>query len=437
MKLIRNDKLLVFINLVVFLIFTVYISNAQNVKAIVINEQSNTPIVGVNVYVKKIAIGTTTDDKGEFKLKYFSKISENDTLNFSCVGYESQRITFSELKVNKYIVKLSESVQRIKEVTVTYKQQQKLQVSYSKLASLQEGLKSFGSVLIDDKIWVIGGDMSWFHKQASLSWEDYSDKQYVYDIHTNKWATSSLDFSKRAYHNILNYNDKIYVIGGKTLSRNKRLERLNDKIEVYNIKQNTILVDNTNPHQAVNFASFVHNDNLIVVGGSTKIKVNGEKECSNKVHLFNLKTGYWYELDDMPIAKETKGILIHNMIYLIGGYNFKPLDEIETYNIETGEWNVEGHLFYNVARPAIAYNDSIIYIFEYGRIQTYNIITKQLNLYSIDLWLNSCELFCANNKLYILGGTINDETLIQPSSDLYSIDLNEFKRVVIYDTKVL
>jgi hypothetical protein len=63
-------------------------------------------------------------------------------------------------------------------------------------------------------------------------------------------------------------------------------------------------------------------------------------------------------------------------------------------------------------------------------------------MYSIELPLKSSEMFYANNKLYLLGGWIKyetsvDEYSIVPSSDLYSIDLNEFHKAVIYDTKTL
>jgi hypothetical protein len=139
----------------------------------------------------------------------------------------------------------------------------------------------------------------------------------------------------------------------------------------------------------------------------------------------------------MPIAKETKGILINSTIYLIGGFNLNPLKEIETYNLTTAEWKTEGQLFYEVERPALAYNENIIYIFEDGKIQTYNIETKELNMYSIDLPLKNSELFYANNTLYLLGGFQQDEFSISPSLNLYSIDINEFKKTKIYNTKKL
>ena len=440
MKFERSSRILVLISLILILVFSTHISTAQNIKGVVLEEKSNKPLAGVNVYIKKTGLGTSTNENGEFHFKYFSIVSEFDTLNFSSIGYITKKITLSGLKENNYVVMLSESIEHLKELTVTARLKTKFQIDYTRLTPLKDGLYSFGSVLVDDKIWVIGGDETFVTaggpNKASFKWENYSDKLYIYDISTDKWTTSELKFSKRAYHCIQYYNDKIYALGGKTLSISKNLEYLDDKIEVYDIKHNSILVDNTNPHQTVNFASFLYEDNLIVIGGSSRIIINGEKECSRKVHLINLKTGLWYELNDMPVAKETKGVLVNSTIYLIGGCNYKTLDNIETYNIATGEWKVIGQLFYGVVRPAVAYNDNIIYIFEDGRIQTYNIETKKLNLYSIDLPLKSSELFYTNNKLYILGGLINDGA-IEPSPDLYRIDLSEFKRAVVYDTMTL
>ena len=452
MKPERKYRILGLINLLLFFVFSTSIATAQNTRGTVLDAKSDKPLSEVNVFINNTGIGTSTNDKGEFHLSYSDKLKEIDTLIFSCIGYTTKKITFSDLKGNGNIVLLSESVQLLGEVTIVSDMQLKLQVEYTRLTALKYGLYSFGAVLIGDKIWVIGGDESNddgrgfksisfvgpnIKLNSNFSWQNYCGKLQIYDIPSDKWIVSNLKFNKRAYHNIHFFNNKIYVLGGKRLSSGRKSEYLDEKIEVYDIKHNTILVDKTNPHQAANFASFVYNDNLIVLGGSTSLKINEEKEFTAKVHLLNLKSGYWYELNDMPVARETKGLLINNTIYLIGGNILKPLEEIETYNIASAEWKVEGQLFYGVEKPALAYNDNIIYIFEEGRIQTYNIVTRELNMYSIDLFLKSSELFYANNKLYIVGGFVEHETSVTPSSELYCIDLSEFNKSVIYFTKTL
>lgn len=432
--------------LLIILTFAPQIIKYQSIIGRVLDSQNN-PLIGASIIVNRIGIGTTSKEKGEYNLNYNIKISESDSITFSFIGYTSQKLTISELKKKNFIVVLTESVQPIKEVSITNeKKHLKLQIAYKKLESLKYGLYSFGAILIDDKIWVVGGDKSYqsgrglrpmFSTKPSFSYESYSDKLCIYDIKTNKWIESNQKFSKRAYHNIQYYNGKVYVIGGKKLSTNRIKEYLADEVEVYSIKDSNILTDNTNPHQAVNFASFVYNDNLIVMGGSTKLTRFEEKICTNKTHLLNLNTGLWYELTDMPTAKEAKGVLINSTIFLIGGFNKKPLDNIETYNITTGEWKVLGQLFFEVERPAVAFNGNTIYILEDGRIQTYDINSKQLKLYSIDLPLKSSELFYINDKLYLLGGFVEDTSYKEPTSNLYSIDINEFNTTATFGSKTL
>ncbi|MCK5028462.1 MAG: carboxypeptidase-like regulatory domain-containing protein [Bacteroidales bacterium] len=426
----------------------------QNIKGIVLDSQNNEPLIGVHVYFIKINEGTSTNSKGEFNLKIHSKINIKDTIQFSCIGYKTKKITYNNLEENKFIIPLSVDIHILKEVTIVPKLL-KSNLNYTKLTSITDGLYSFGSLIIGDQIYVISGDASYKEDMAlealsnyannpnfiggikpDFSWEEFKGSMYIYDINTDKWRVSNLSFRERAYHNIHFYNNKIYVIGGKRLSTNRVYEYLDDKIEVYYLKSDTILIDNVNPHQAVNFASFVYNKNIIIAGGSTKLQIDGQKEYSNKVHVFNLETGYWFELKDMPKAKETKGVLIHNKIYFIGGFNFQPLKEIETYDLITSEWEIEGELFRGMERPAITFYKNIIYIFEDERINTYNVETKELNEYLIDLPLLFSELFFANNKLYLLGGYIKEDFRTKPSSDLYSIDIKEFEKTKVNKCKV-
>ena len=449
MNFIKRYRISITLKLIIIFIVQVFYLTAQN-KGIVLDGKSNKPLSGVNIYTFNRKEVTVTNGKGEYHLHNISKMNMTDTIFFSYVGYVSGKIPLRELKEMNFVVTLTEDDKILKEVTVvTNKLPLQPELRYKKLASLKEGLYSFGSTLIGDKICIIGGDASFgedqtlkaldlygddflSHLKSSFNWQEFSGNLQIYDIPTNSWTNSKLKFRKRAYHTVQYYNGKIYVLGGKMLSGDGKTEYLDDKIEVYDIKKNTILVDHTNPHKAINFATFVYNDNLIVMGGSTRLKINGEKEYSNKVHLLNLKTGYWYELDNMPEAKESKGVLIGNTVYLIGGFNAKALNEMETYNITTGNWNEEGKLTFEVERPGIAYNGNVIYVFDDGKIQTYNILTKELNVYLIDLALKSSELFYKDNSLYIVGGTEYDDYSFSPSADLYRVDLSEFKRTEIY-----
>lgn len=446
---------------VFILALSTFSSFGQNISGKVLDNKNNLPIKNVNVYLTKTKEGTTTNKKGEFNLKFKPLAKPTDTITFSIIGYASKSFALMELKINSNTIHLSEKIEELKEVLLNSDKKLNSKIQFNKLSPLKRGIHSFGSSLIENKIYVIGGDASYIEdtaKKALLemgsasestfedllkrlrfnpTWINYKGDLHMYDIKIDTWTTSDLKFRKRAYNTINYYNNKIYVIGGTRLSTNRKFEYLDDKIEVFDIKTKSIIIDDTNPHQATNFASFIYNNNIIVMGGSVKLKKNGKKLFTNKLHIYNLESGYWYQLKDMPEAKEVKGVLIKNKIYLIGGFNNKSLKEIETYDITNGKWEKEGELFSPIAIPALAYHNNFIYIYNNEKICTYNIETKELTEYLIDLPYKSSELYYFNDKLYILGGYFENEYSKTPSRNLYSIHLSEFEKTAISKSKKL
>ena len=422
------------------------------------NPKNNLPIEDVNITVNRFNTSTLTDEKGKFKINISSKLQETDSINFSHIGYTPKTISISELRKKDFIIYLDEKIESLVSVTISEKKPLKTKITFTKLAPLKHALSSFGSVLKDNKIYVIGGDASFAtdawkklnYEKIDPTMEDYlrelsfqfSGQAYkgnllVYDIKANLWETSKLKFRKRAYHNLNEHNGKIYVLGGKRVSANGVFEYLDDKIEVFDIKNQTITIDNTNPHQASEFASFRHSNNIIIMGGSIKMNGNGVKEYSNKVHSYDINSGYWYELAEMPTAKETNGVLIQDKIYLIGGDNSKPLSTMESFDLLTEKWNTEGELFYGISNPAIAQNDGIIYFFENEKIYSYDTNIKQLKEYLINLPMKGSELYFSDNKLYLIGGYIENYYSKFPSANLFSIDINEFENTKPNRTKFL
>jgi hypothetical protein len=450
------SKIFIFI-----LALSTFTSFGQKISGKVLDNKNNLPIKNVNVYLNKTKEGTTTNKKGEFKLKFKSLAKQTDTITFSIIGYTSKSFTLNELKVNNNTIHLSKKIEVLNEVVLNSNKKLNSKIQFNKLSPLKGGVYSFASSLIKDNIFVIGGDASYIEDTAKRtflemgsysesvfsdllkrlrinpSWLNYKGNLQIYDIITDTWTTSDLKFRKRAYNNSNYYNNKIYVLGGTRLTSNRKFEYLEDKIEVFDLKTQTIVIDDTNPHQATNFASFIYDSNIIVMGGSVKLKDNGEKLFTSKSHIYNLESGYWYQLSDMPEAKEVKGILIKNKIYIIGGFNNKPLKEIESYNLTTGEWEKEGELFSPIAIPALAYHNNFIYIYNNKKICTYNIETKELTEYLIDLPYKSSELYYFDDKIYILGGYFENEYSKKPSKNLYSIHLSEFEETAINKSKKL
>ncbi|WPO76955.1 kelch repeat-containing protein [Flavobacterium sp. KACC 22761] len=439
------------------LIIIPFFSNAQIINGIIKSQIGNLPIEDANAYVLHAKIGTITNDKGEFSLN--QKIEENDTLQVSHIGHITSKIAIADLKKLNYIIILKDDIQNLKNVKISNRNVKlKPKLHSIKLAPLPTKIASFGSILNNNKIYILGGDASikadpWekvrqerpeftmqdYLREISFNPNMFSYKKdlLIYDIQNNSWEDSNLKFKKRAFHNLNYYNGKIYVLGGKRISNNGIFEYLQNEIEVFDIKNQNIQVDKTNPHQASNAASFTYNDNIIVIGGSIKMDANNEKTFTNKAHQYNITSGYWYELPSMPVAKETSGVLINDKIYLIGGSNGKNTSQIEFFDLKTEEWHTEGELFTALERPAVTFNENIIYFFEDNTMYLYDIQSKQLKQYITDIRLKGSSMHYYNNKLYILGGTTQDYFSTLPSDNVYSIDIEEFDKTQLNRIKVL
>lgn len=437
--------------IILILLLSPLLGFTQNVKGTVLDKKSNLPIQDVNINLNQSDGSTTSNENGKFNLKNSRNIEDDDSLYVSHIGYTSKKISFSEMKKNNYLIFLDEKIENLIGLTLSaanHNKELKSKLNFTKLASLPYSISAFGALLYQDKIYVIGGDGSFktdawkklqYEKpnsemndylkelQFEFSGQYYKGNLLIYDTNTNQWEKSILKFKKRAYHNLNIYNNTIYVLGGKRVSVNGKFEYLEDKIEVFDTNKETVSIDNTNPHQAANFASFTYNGTIITMGGSIKMSENGAKTYSKKVHSYDINSGYWYELKDMPIAKETNGILFKDKIYLIGGFNDKPLSTIERFDITTETWTTEGELFNNLNYPGITNIEDMIYFFENEKIYTYDIATKTLKEYLINIPLKDSKLYYCDDKLYLLGGYLENYYSKYPSSSLFSINIDEFE----------
>jgi len=137
----------------------------------------------------------------------------------------------------------------------------------------------------------------------------------------------------------------------------------------------------------------------------------------------------------MPVAKETNGVLVNDKFYLIGGYKAKALFSIESFNLKNGKWKKEGELFSGMIKPALAANNGVIYIFNNGKLVTFNTLTAEMNEYLIELHLENSKMFFFNDKLYILGGFNENNYSMYPSKGVYSIDIEELPKTKIHKSE--
>ena len=434
----------------------------QYIQGQITDNVTGKPVKDVHVYIDDVEEGTQSYSNGKFYLKFLEKVPVGAKINFTHLNYHTVKVTFERDK-KTYNISLSPKINALNEVEVVQNRQLKPYLSYDKMSSMGSRLHAFGSALVDDKIYVVGGNAS-FQRDGSMeamyrlenneflfltlnqflqySYSNYKTNFFkgdlhVYDIATDSWERQKNIFKKRAHHNIYHHDDKLYVLGGINLSINKKKEYLDNTIEIFDLKTGETVIDEANPHQAVNFSSFVVGDELLVLGGSTKKNRNGTRQYSDKVHLYKISEGLWYEVDEMPTAKETSGIRINDKIYLIGGYNNKPLSSIEQFNIPEKKWEQVGNMFFGMSNPALAHHNNTIYIYNNGKFCTFNTKTKELNEYFIEVELHNSEMHIADNSIFLIGGLRTTDREIAPTSNIYRIDLNEFDTTRVRRSKTL
>lgn len=76
------------LRIILFFTSFVTLANAQNLKGIVVNSETNEPIPYCNIGILNKNSGTVTNEDGTFNLEV-SKLSTKDTIRVSCIGFKS------------------------------------------------------------------------------------------------------------------------------------------------------------------------------------------------------------------------------------------------------------------------------------------------------------------------------------------------------------
>lgn len=382
--------------------------NAQIKERVVVEDEKGQALSGVNIYM------------------------QNDSIVFSHIGYQTFKCTLRELEQLNYKVTLHEQLQLMQEVVVSGDNSSPF-LEWTEVASLPKPLYSFGGFLLDGKIYVVAGDetlvrlVATKYRTGTEANEYHSSTMYVYDIAADVWEKRKDGLVPRAGHTAHFYKNKVFILGGKRFSTNRKLEYTDATMEIYDLNKDTLYIDPVNPHQAVDFTSFIYEDFLYVMGGAVK-----EKAFSDKIHTLDLKRGVWYELEDtIPVGRygRMNGIRVGNKVYFFGGYRTAPMWTAVSYDLQTRQWRRLCNLKNGVAYPGLAAHGDYIYIFENRNLQVYNIKTNSIRMYELAaLNKESTGLFYWNNTLYIVGGCTRQGIYVSPHKSVIAVDVSRITR---------
>lgn len=106
--------------LFIFFIGTIY-AQESFISGKLKNVQNNEKLDYVNIGIANKNVGTVSNAKGNFNLKLNDKVSPNDTIVFSHIGFETKKIMVSQLKTIDNTIEMTPSENTLKEVVVSFK----------------------------------------------------------------------------------------------------------------------------------------------------------------------------------------------------------------------------------------------------------------------------------------------------------------------------
>jgi N-acetylneuraminic acid mutarotase len=280
---------------------------------------------------------------------------------------------------------------------------------FKNLANMSAGRGAITSVIVNDNIYVSNG----YQEKGGIA--NYIEK---YNITDNSWSVLNSTLLSKKFANSETYNNKIYIFNGWG----------NSHLEIVDLATNTITKGAVNRSYTGNAGSAIHNGKIYVFGGSG---LNGAKNTvfSNKFQVYDIASNTWNSLPDMPTARETKGKIVNDKLYVIGGFNGTPSRLINVYDLNSNLWIKQYTMPSGISGHALAVSDNKIFIVGGFNNQTFlayfDTTTNtfhQLSSNMIPRRHAAAEVY--NNKLYIIGGSTTSLT----SSAIKSIqvaDINE------------
>ncbi|HEY4322755.1 MAG TPA: carboxypeptidase-like regulatory domain-containing protein [Mucilaginibacter sp.] len=211
---------------ILFLLNSVSIFAQSTFKGVVTDDENGKPVPYVSIGIINKLSGTVSNADGEFKINLDIKVSDDDTLKFSSIGYQSKAFLVGDLKKKfkdlPLNVTLKKAVNHLKQVVINSKRGNEKILGYpttSKLLGFGVGTNSIGSQA--------GVRISIKHENTSIENLSFFIIQNTFEQLTFRVNVYEMNNGKPG-NNILNDNVIVTV-------RNKQTGKITVDLTSYNI----------------------------------------------------------------------------------------------------------------------------------------------------------------------------------------------------------
>ncbi|CAI8721454.1 kelch repeat-containing protein [Chryseobacterium sp. IT-36CA2] len=268
-------------------------------------------------------------------------------------------------------------------------------LQFKTLANMSVGRGAITSVIVDNNIYVSNG------YQESGGNANYIEK---YNITDNKWSILNATLSPKKFANSETYDNKIYIFNGWG----------NSHLEIVDLATHKVTKGAVNRSYTGNAGSAIHNGKIYVFGGSG---LNGAATTvfSNRFQYYDIASDTWHPLPDMPTAREAKGKIVNDKLYVIGGFNGTSSRLINVFDLNTNLWTNQYTMPAGISGHSLAVSGDKIFIAGGYNNQTFlayfdTTTNKVYQMSSNMIPRRHAAAEVYNNKLYIIGGSTTSAT---------------------------
>ncbi|MCE3076654.1 Kelch repeat-containing protein [Chryseobacterium gwangjuense] len=225
-----------------------------------------------------------------------------------------------------------------------------------------------------------------------------------YNIKDNRWSMINSTLVPKRFANSETYGNKIYIFNGWG----------NSHLEIVDLETHKKTEGAVNRAYTGNAGSAIHNGKIYVFGGSG---LNGAATTvfSNRFQYYDIASNTWHPLPDMPKAREAKGKIVNDKLYVIGGFNGTSSRLVNVYDLNKNLWTEQYTMPVGISGHSLAVSGNKIFIAGGYNNQTFlayfDTETNKLHQLSSNMIPRrhaAAEVY--NNKLYIIGGSTTSST---------------------------
>ncbi len=285
---------------------------------------------------------------------------------------------------------------------------------------LPDATSAVTSAVHQDDIYLVNGFMTNVQ---------FSNIIYKLDGETLEWSVFTDQSISKRYASAEVIDDKLYVFNGQISGG-----LVNDKLEIFDLIDGSVsIVDNPFPSISGGITSI--GQSLVFFGGRLQ-----DNTYSDKVNTYNTTTGEWATITTMPIATETKGTILDNILYIVGGYNGEVSDQLYAYDFATLSWADPISMpMPNSANSICAVGTELYIIGDFADLSytaKYNTSTDIINVLESNIQpRRHCATANINGTLWVMGGNTSSNTF-SSLDNVQFVDLAVSNQELIINTEM-